>query len=199
MTNVSGRNGSAFYDTSSVNISRPFTLTATVTLRDATGTPENGFCIVFATNPAFIGATGGGTGFFGGTPGIGYALFVDTYGQDNPGTVRRAYLIDSTQSYGTRNDDGVANAKTDLTNTGSGIVNTSTGGATVTLTYDGSVLTASITLLSDPSKTDTVSATVNLASILGSSTAYFGATAGSGSAYQLTTLTGMQFYQAGTC
>lgn len=197
MTNESARNGSAFYDTSAVNISRPFTLTATVLLRDATGTPGNGFCIAFATNPAFIGGGGGSTGFFGGTPGIGYGLFVDTYGQDNPGTVRRAYLIESTKTYSTRNTE--SDAYTNLTNTSSGIVNVTTGGATVVLTYDGTVLTASITLLSDPSKTDTVSATVNLVSKIGSSTAYFGATAGSGSAYQLTTLTGIQFYQSGTC
>jgi hypothetical protein len=196
MQNTIGRSGSAFYDTSVVNISRPFTLTSTVTLRGL-ATPGNGFCIVFATNPSFIGGGGGDTGFLNGTPGIGYGLFVDTYGQDNPGTVRRAYLIESTKTYLTRNTE--SDAYTDLTNTGTDIVNATTGGATVVLTYDGTVLTASITLLSDPSKTDTVSATVNLGSKIGSSTAYFGATAGSGSAYQLTTLTGMQFYQSGTC
>lgn len=197
MPSVSGRAGSAFYDVSTVDITRPFTLTSTITLRGGTATPGNGFCIVFATNLAFIGATGGGTGFFGGTPGVGYALYVDTYGQDNPGTVRRAYLIDSTKTYTDRNT--LSDAYVTLTNTGSGIANSTTGGATVVLSYDGSVLTASITLLSDHLKTDTVSAPVNLASKLSSSTAYFGASAGSGSAYQLTTLTGMQFYQAGTC
>jgi hypothetical protein len=205
MPNTSGQAGSAFYDTNTIDLSKPFTLTATVTLR-ASGTPlvpGNGFCIAFVTNPAYIGGGGGDTGFLSSSQGFyGYALFVDTYGVDNPGGVRRAYLIDSTQTYATRNDtdEGETDAFTDLTNTGAGIVNTSTGGATVTLTYDGTSLTASITLLSDPSKTDTVSANVDLFSKMNNSRyAYFGATAGSGSAYQLTTLTNMQYQYTGTC
>lgn len=200
MPNTSGQKGSAFYDTATIDLSKPFTLTSTVTLRaSGSGTPGNGFCIAFVTDPTYLGDTGGATGFFSSSQGFyGYALYVDTYGVDNPGSVRRAYLIDSTQTYTTRNTG--SDAFTTLTNTSAGLVNTSTGGATVTLTYTGTTLTASITLLSDPSKTDTVSANVNLSTKLNNSPyAFFGATAGSGSAYQLTTLTDMQYRYAGTC
>ena len=55
MPNASGQAGSAFYDTNTIDLSKPFTLTATVTLRaSGSGTPGNGFCIAFATNPTFL-------------------------------------------------------------------------------------------------------------------------------------------------
>lgn len=196
--NASGQAGSAYYTPSAVDITTPFTLNATVTLRaSSSGTPGNGFCIVFATDPAFLGGSGGSTGFFGSSQGYyAYALYIDSYGVDNTGGLRKAYLIDSSKSYSTRES---ADGKTVLTNTGASIANTTTGGANIELTYNGTVLTARITLLSDPSKTDTLSATVDLPSKLLSPVAYIGASAGTGSAYQLTTLTDMLFKHTGTC
>jgi hypothetical protein len=200
MTNASGRSGSAFYNTNVIDITKPFTLTATVTLRaSSSGEPGNGFCIAFVTNPSFLGVGGGDTGFFESSQGFhGYALYVDTYATGNGGS-RKAFLIDSTHDYNTRvsGSDGNITLSSAVS---TGLVNTTTGGATVTLTYDGITLTAVIALLSDPTKTATVSANINLSSRLNNSRyAYFGATAGSGSAYQLTTLTDIQYDYIGTC
>ena len=197
--NIGGQRGSTFYNVRAIDVTRPFTITATVTLR-ASGTPldpGNGFGIVLATDPSFLGSTGGSNGFFDSLQGFrAYGLVVDTFASDDSGN-RNMFLINASNTYA--NKKSTANAWVNLTNSGASIVNTSTGGATVVLTYDGTTLTATLTSLADPTKTDTVSANVSLVSELNSTIAYFGSSSGSGSAYQLTTLTDMQFNQPGTC
>jgi len=167
-----GEAGSAFYNSlvSVANFTTDFSFQLT---------SPSGDGITFAiqgVGPTALGPSGGGLGYgsatVGGTGGISNSVAVkfDLYNNNGEGT-------DSTGLY--TNGASPTTPAIDMTNSG---VNLHSGDVfSVHITYNGTALTMTITDASNPSETFTTSWTVNIPSVVGSSSAYVGFTGATGS------------------
>jgi hypothetical protein len=180
MNNTGGAVGSAFYNTP-VNLSKPFAVTAVVTVSIGAGSPvpADGIAIGFATAPNWIGAGSTAAGFLtGGSPqsvlGVGFTFLQYSYNWTR---------IIST------NSETVYDISRALTNTSSLIIQNTP--STVRIAYDGANVTWSI---QNGASVDSYGPlAINLNNQLGGSNAYLGVTAGTGGAAEFVTLNSLSY------
>lgn len=178
------RRSSTFNDNAVINVTYPFTLTETFqTIKNlASATPTDGFVLALSPYKNFIGNGGGNLGIVGGaSPALG--ISINFGGTFNSGTAQIATNITgnpynaSKINLGLIWSDVTSNASTDVK---------------VSVTYDGSNTMAwSVSegaYLVSSSQTG-----IDLATLFGSSNAYFGATAGTGARFQPVYLTGATY------
>jgi hypothetical protein len=176
---------SSTFNNASINLSYPFTITAAFnTTIDVPSTPPiDGFCIALSANKQFIGNGNIFLGIVGGeTPAVGIAVyfvgssastFIATNAELEP-------YPDSAVS-----SEAMTNIRYDITNSESTTTN-------ISVTYNGSS-TLSWTITEGEYTQSSSQSGINLESLLGSSTAYLGATAGSGEQYQPVYLSGATY------
>ena len=166
-TTSSSQAGAAYYP-SKVNIT---SFTSYFVMQFASTNADGATFLIQNSSSTAIGASGGGLGFSGVTPSVGFRL--DTYNG----------------SSGNFSTDIITNGSIPTDQAASGILNTTLGitaGGTwnfgVSVTYNGSSLSYTITNLDNTSKTYTYSGAVNIPSIVGGTTAWVGFTAATGGA-----------------
>ena len=183
------RASSTFNNNAVINVSYPFTLTETFNMTNTGGTvsvPTDGFCITLSPNNGFLGSGGGNIGIVGSaTPAVGISVNFDD--QVIPGTFRAIARITTNTA-----SDPYTGSSVNLGSIISDVITRSSVNIKVSVTYDGSNTMA--WSVSEGAYFFSSSQTgINLTSMLGSSNAYLGATAGSGGRYQPVYLTGTTY------
>jgi hypothetical protein len=154
--------------------------------------PSDGFAFVLQNDSRGTAAIGGGGG------GLGYGLMNNN--QPPSGSpVLTAISPSAAAEFFLRNGNGASNFETGGTidpNSGNavGSVSLVSGDAiAVLLSYDGTTVTESLTDLNNPSLTYQTSYAENLASAIGSNTAYIGFTGGTGGGYSTQTISNFTY------
>jgi hypothetical protein len=178
------RSSSTFNDNAVINVTYPFTITETFnTTTDATSTrPLDGFVLALSPNKNFLGGGGSDAGILNGAPP---AFGISVLFASSPDSAVSQIITNADRNPYNASKVGLGFIWSDVKNNASANV-------TVSVTYDGSNTMAwsvseSVYLFSS-SQTG-----INLQTLLGSSTAYLGATAGSGARYQPVYLTGATY------
>lgn len=193
LTPASGSQHGAAYSTSPITLGTNATFSTTFHFRftQAGGIdPADGITFVLAASPTGLGGSGGGIGYSGVSHSL--AIEFDTY---NNGYSSNHVGIDTG---GSLTDTARSNVYGIGTCVFSGYTQDgcmSNGHLwTATIGYDGSKLTAQ---LSDPNESSAFTAidsySINIASILGTNSAYVGFTSGTGSGYENHDITDWQF------
>ena len=183
------RASSTFNNNAVINVSYPFTITETFNMTNTGGTvsvPTDGFCITLSPNNMFLGGGGGNLGIVGSaTPAVGISVNFDD--QVIPGTFRAIARITTNAL-----SDPYTGSSVILGSIINDVITRSSVNIKVSVTYDGSNTMAwSVSegaYLVSSSQTG-----INLQTLLMSSNAYLGATAGSGGRYQPVYLTGTTY------
>lgn len=185
LSNTGAAVTSAFYNNAFINVSFPFTVTETfATFGDAgANTPADGFCLAFATLPGFLGGGGGALGMLeGGSPTVINAVGI---------------ALDPCQNYAriatNTNLNAYSSSSVALGQIATNIATlASTNFVKVSVAYDGSnTMTWSVS--QGVNLVSSSQSGINLQTLLRSSNAYLGATAGSGGRFQTVDLRGTTY------
>ena len=182
--NATNKAGSAYYRTA-IDISRPFTIRATVVLGDHSTVPADGFAIALidassSANATYVGAGATGVGFISGSPPSwnGIATRIQTYNNNKADIVDIAGNLIGSQP-----------------NINAGLIArfTAPDSFYVTLTYQNGALTWTLANVSNTATQTFGPTTIDLVSVIGGSYAFIGASAGSGGSTQKVSLTGLTY------
>ena len=182
--NAGSQTGVAYYPTK-LNIT---SFTSYFVIQFANTQADGATFIIQNSSATAQGGTGGGLGYLGITPSV--AIRLDTYN----GSTDTGPGIFSTEimTNGTLTNDLAASGKL---NTTLGLTAAGTSwNFGVAVTYNGTTLSYTITNLDIPSKTYTYSGAVNIASVVGASTAWVGFTSATGGATETCSLSQWNFY-----
>ena len=193
LNNLSGlgnRNYSAFNSNAVINVTYPFTITETffTTSSAQSSLPTDGFVVALSPNKNFLGPTGGALGMAGAAAPQGRAVGISVNFGDNAGTAQITTNAASDPYSSSKTTIGTSSTASIFRDVKS---NASTN-ITVSVTYDGSN-TMAWSVSEGAYFVNSSQTGINLQTLLMSSNAYLGVTAGTGARYQPVYLTGTTY------